>query len=266
MDSMYPDPFSGEPDPDLTDLGELMDEVERQAGLLITVATGGSPTSRQLDRQYQDRRRRLAAALGLRGLKYPFPWQDLGQWHGYWSASLGTYAQRRAKVNDLAGSVLEVLERQRSGLSVSDPGGGPPTWPDLDVRLAGLSDELDGASDLDDLQDVGRRAREILIDCAALLADPSLVPAAQDPPKAGDAKAWLDLFLTARAQGRNREELRRLVRAAWDLAQKVTHGSLGRVDTFAAAQATVLVVRTLQGLAAEATQPASHGCGRKRVP
>jgi hypothetical protein len=41
------------------------------------------------------------------------------------------------------------------------------------------------------------------------------------------------------------------------LAQKVTHGNLGRVEAFAAAQATVLVVRTLQALAAEAAAPAS---------
>ncbi len=36
---------------------------------------------------------------------------------------------------------------------------------------------------------------------------------------------------------------------AWDLAQKVTHGDIDRVDAYAAAQATVLVVRVLQQLA-----------------
>jgi hypothetical protein len=47
-----------------------------------------------------------------------------------------------------------------------------------------------------------------------------------------------------------REELRRLVRAAWDLSQKLTHGRLGSIEAFAAAQATVLLVRTLQQLSA----------------
>jgi hypothetical protein len=117
------------------------------------------------------------------------------------------------------------------------------------ARLAGLAAELDGAASRDDLQDVGRRAREVLIDCGKMLADPSLVPGGQDPPKAGDAKRWLDLFLAARAGGSNRDELRRLVRAAWDLAQTVTHGDIGRVEAFAAAQATMLVVRTVQALA-----------------
>jgi hypothetical protein len=209
---MYPDPFGGEPEPDLTDLDALIDELERQAALLTAVATGG-PRIDDVKREYWDRRRRLAAALERRGLEYPFPWQDLWQWYGYWTADLAGYAPRRAKIRELAAPVIEALERQRSGLSVSDPGSGSVTWADLDARLAGLSAELDGAVSRDDLQDVGRRAREILIDCAALPADPSLVPVGGVPPKAGDAKAWLDLFLTARAQGGHREEFRRLVRA-----------------------------------------------------
>lgn len=142
-----------------------------------------------------------------------------------------------------------MLEQQRSGLRVSDPGSGPLTWTDLDERVDELVAELDGAISRDDLQDVGRRAREILIDCAQLLADPTLVPPGQPVSKAGDAKAWLDLFLTARASGHHRDALRRFIRAAWELAQTVTHGDIDRVEAFAAAQATVLVVRTLQALA-----------------
>jgi hypothetical protein len=39
--------------------------------------------------------------------------------------------------------------------------------------------------------------------------------------------------------------------AAWDLAQTVTHGNIDRLEAFAAAQATVLLVRTFQALAAD---------------
>jgi len=59
----------------------------------------------------------------------------------------------------------------------------------------------------------------------------------------------LELFLLARAAGRSHRELRAFVPTAWDLAQKVTHGDVDRVDTYAAAQATVLLVRVLQQLA-----------------
>ncbi len=250
MEGMYRAPFGGEPEPDVTDLETLIEEVELQAALLTAVATGG-PRIEDVNREYRDRRRRLVAALERRGLEYPFPWQDLWQWYGYWSANLVGYAPRRAKISALVDPVIEALERQGSGLAVSDPGGGLLSWADLDARVVGLAAELSGAATRDDLQDVGRRSREILIDCAKLLADPSLVPAAQVPPKAGDAKAWLDLFLVAYAHGRHRDDLRRFIRSAWDLSQTVTHGDIDRVEAFAAAQATVLVVRTLQALAVE---------------
>jgi len=89
----------------------------------------------------------------------------------------------------------------------------------------------------------------VLIAVARLLANPALIPDGESTPKAADAKGWLDLFLNAHAGGRARAELRGLMRATWDLAQKVTHDDLGRVEAFAAAQATVLLVRTLQELA-----------------
>lgn len=102
-------------------------------------------------------------------------------------------------IRERVAPIIAALEQQRSGLRVSDPGSGPLTWANLDARVDELVAELDGAISRDDLQDVGRRSREILINGARLLADQSLVPAGQAPPKAADAKAWLDLSLTARA-------------------------------------------------------------------
>jgi hypothetical protein len=241
--------FDDEPEPDVATIDGLVQELEALSQLLISVATGG-PRIDAVQGDYQHRRQRLVPALKRRGLEYPFPWSDLWQWYGHWSANLGSYASRRTYIRELISPTLEALERQRSGLSVTDPAiESASTWADLDARVAGLVNELSSASTPDDLQDVGRRAREVLIDCARLLADPSLVPTGAEPPKASDAKSWLDLFLVARAGGSGRAELRRLVRDAWDLAQKVTHGDLDIVDAFAAAQATVLVVRTLQELA-----------------
>jgi hypothetical protein len=39
--AMFPDPFGGEPEPDLTSIDALIQEVELQAALLTEVATGG---------------------------------------------------------------------------------------------------------------------------------------------------------------------------------------------------------------------------------
>jgi hypothetical protein len=239
-------PYS-EPDVDLGDVDVLVEDLERQANMLVAVATHGASRQRK-ETEYRRRRSRLINALRARGLTYPFPWHDLGEWYGEWSATLGTWDARRMRVRELVTPTIAALQEQRSGLVISDPGGGPPTWADLDARVSGLSKELAGASNRDDLQDVGRRAREILIYTAQLIADPSVVPDEQDPRRAGDAKGWTGLFLAARAGGGSRQALRRVVRATWDLAQTVTHGDIDRVDTYAAGQATVLVVRTLQAL------------------
>jgi hypothetical protein len=181
MDAVYP-PFGGEPEPDLSTVDALINELGLQAALLIAVATGGEDFRlKHVQRQYRDRRRRLIDTLQQRGLAYPFPWQDLPHWYGYWSGNLRTYHQRRVTISDLVAPTIELLEHQRSGLRVSDPGGSEPTWADLDARVDELIDELDGAMSRDGLQDVGRRSREILLDCAQLLADPSFVPVGQSP-------------------------------------------------------------------------------------
>ena len=134
-------------------------------------------------------------------------------------------------------------------VQVDDPGAPEtPTWMALDHRLDEVAARLREADSKDDLQDVGRRCREILIDAGKLLADPSLIIEGQEAPKAGDAKTWLDLFLASRASGGSHKTLRVFIRAAWDLAQTVTHGDVQRADAYAAAQATVLIVRTLQQL------------------
>jgi len=82
-----------------------------------------------------------------------------------------------------------VLDQLLEGAQVSDPGArGEAAWSSLDARVDGVVNELRAATTLDDLQDVGRRCREILIDTARLIADPALVPAGREPLKAADAK------------------------------------------------------------------------------
>ena len=241
-------PASAPARPDPATLEGLIELLDAQKRLLISVATGGQRID-DVNHQYTQRRKRLHDGLRAHGVKPPFPYEDLWAWYGHWSSELGTYASRRIHISGLANPVRERLEAMLDGVQVSDPGNEPtPTWAALDARVDGIANELRTARTTDDYQDVGRRCREVLIDAAKLIADPSIVPVGQNAPQAANAKAWLDLFLASRAGGRSHAELRKFIPVAWDLAQKVTHGDIGRVDTYAAAQATVLVVRTLQQL------------------
>ncbi|MGY2083922.1 hypothetical protein [Blastococcus sp. SYSU DS0539] len=247
---LLPPGHEPESDPDTSTPTGLLDLLDAQAALLVDVATGGSRID-DVNARYKRRRRLLDAALRTHGVPSPFPFEDLWSWRGYWQAhDLSKYQSRRQRVAELARPTREALEALVAGVQVSDPGtGGLPSWAQLDQRISGIIAELSGAQSRDDLQDVGRRCREVLIDASKLLANPDLLPAGTEAPKAADAKAWLDLFLAANAPGRTHRELRAFVPVAWDLAQKVTHGDIDRVDTYATAQATVLIIRVLQQLA-----------------
>ena len=81
-----------------------------------------------------------------------------------------------------------------------------------------------------------------------------MVPDGDDAPKAADAKGWIGLYLKRYAAGGSHKELRVFVRATWDLAQRVTHSGVDHVEAYAAAQATVTVVRVLQLLESDSTE------------
>jgi hypothetical protein len=247
--SWAPDPVDDEPDG--SDVDGLIQLVERQRDLITAVATGESITP-HLDSEYKRRRRKIRAGLQRLGIEDPFPWPDLYQWWGFCSAPrMTTYRERRSYVAEISEPVLDELERRRSSLVDWSRSGGPETWATLQGRLDGLRDELNRAKTHDDLQDVGRRAREIIIDAANMVFDESMVPENEPMPSPNDAKRRIEFYLNHRAPGQSQADLRRVVRAVMQLANTVTHSdSITRVDAYAAAQATVFVVRTLQEMSA----------------
>jgi len=231
------------------EIDELKELVERQANVIVATGTGRGAFDDH-DRDYQKTDRVIVDGFKRLGLTPPFPWRSLWEWHGYYAQELPTYASRRKHVAGLKHRAFDEFDTWTDRLSVHDPVGGDsdPTWERINARIARLIDEYSVARDKDTWQDVGRRSREILIDLGKLIADPMLIPDGQEPPKAADARAWFDRLLDYHANGRDRSELRAVMRKTWDLAQKVTHGDIDDVDAFASAQATVLLVRTTQKL------------------
>lgn len=162
--------------------------------------------------------------------------------HGFGSAmerrAVPSGSRRRASRHD-RGTVTPLLDQindlERSG-KVEDWGGTSADWVDLESRVAGLRQEIYHATSLSEFQGVGRRSREILVD-VDLVFTAEMIPGGAAPPKAGDAKARFDLVVQAKMAGPSHAELRKVMRAVWELTQKVTRGSgITRVDAFAAAQ------------------------------
>jgi hypothetical protein len=239
-----------EEDPNPATVQGLRALLELQRDTIIAVATG-SPMKEHKE-GYGRRRRLLRSALKTHGLADPFPWASIDlvwAWAKQWSS----YAERRSEVAKIATPTLDRLDEMEEAGRIDDWGGAPDHWGAIEERLAGLRREMDNAKELDDFQDVGRRGREIVIAAVNEMFQAYTVPEGTEEPKVGDAKRRFELVVQSFAPGSSHAELRSLMRAAWDLSQKVTHGTITRVDAFAAAQSTVLLVRTLAEM---------HGAGR----
>jgi hypothetical protein len=236
-------------EPDGSTIEGLIQLIDLQVSLLVSVATDG-PRIVEVDALYSDRRRRINKALAQLGMSPVFPWHSLWDWHAYWSTHFTTYAGRRTYIRQIAAPVIDELEQRANSTAVTD-WGHALTFDSLEQRLDGLKAEVEAARTLDDFQDVGRRCREVLIAAVNLIFDDSMTDD-RAVPKTADAKARFELVLTAKAAGASHAELRKLMRASWDLAQDATHSSSAtRVDALAAAQATVLIVRVLAEMAHE---------------
>jgi hypothetical protein len=67
-------------------------------------------------------------------------------------------------------------------------------------------------AEAEDFQAVGMRCRECLLELVRALADPALVPAGTEAPKAADFVGWSDLIAGHVAAGSSAEEVRRFLR------------------------------------------------------
>ena len=229
------------------DVDRAIHLIQAQAALLVTTATGG-PRIDDVQSKYIENRRQLRNLLPRLGVEDPFPWTDLWEWHGFYRGNFDHYSERRAHIRSISTPALERLERLKTAGSVTDWGkDAPETWESIDKRLADAKRELDEASDLDGWQDVGRRCREIIIAAANLVFAEPMIPVGEEPPKGADAKRKIELYLKAKVPGSSHEDLRNLMKSALRLAHTVTHSNgIDGADAFAAAQATVLLVRCLQ--------------------
>ncbi|MEU4484320.1 hypothetical protein AB0H94_05395 [Streptomyces purpurascens] len=222
---------------------ELLQLLDAVANDLRAIATGTS--SAQAPERYQDNREELDEGLAAHGIPSPFPWKDLAQWRGAYPSISKTYEGRREHIEARAAPVRKQLERLAAGAGPSDSGPASPDWPELASRITELRQELTSSPTLDVYQDVGRRAREILIELGQLVYRPEMLPVGAETPQEANAKARLDYAATALMGGSGsvRKDWRRLINAAWDLQQSLTHsGSADFISAFAAVQATMLLV------------------------
>ncbi len=120
-------PFEDD-EPDGSTIEGLIYLVERQHGVLLSVATGTAIDSEN-NAIYKRRRRKVKSGLERVGIDDPYPWLDLYEWWNYCAAPrYTTYQERRGFLNSVTEPVLEQLERRKTGVTdwAEDA---EPTWP-----------------------------------------------------------------------------------------------------------------------------------------
>ncbi|HEU4320940.1 MAG TPA: hypothetical protein VFS66_12780 [Acidimicrobiia bacterium] len=241
-----PVPPAWDTEPDGSDLDGLRTLLRRQKHTLTQVATGTSIETK--NEEYTDRSERIRQAYRRLGIENPFPWADLWVFWSY-IAKWPSWAERRAELAELLDEALDQLSTLDQDTIPSWDLPADEKWRPLAERASDLKSEYESAESIDDHQDVGRRARQIIIEAVKLAWEPSMVEGDEKPPKGDDAKVKLDQVLGVRISGPGYERVRKFIRSALDLGHETTHseGQEG-LEAMASAMGAMMAVRLLQEL------------------
>ena len=203
-------------------LRELLEEIEAERGMLVSVSTGG-PRIQSVNAEYVERRERIRQALAERRIDDPNPYGDLWAWYGKWSADLPGYQSRRSFVAEMYAPLLSRVREERDGNGhgvIEEPTG----WAKVDRGTGEIRRRLGEATTEEQFQAVGLLCREAMISLAQVVYDPERHPSVDgETPSETDAKRMLEAFLGAELKGHTNETARRHARAALDLANELTH-------------------------------------------
>jgi hypothetical protein len=223
---------------------------DKVASLMISVATGG-PQIKSVNADYKREHRALKAVLRRLEIDYPNHFDDLWRWHGRWTeGDMPQYRDRRTFIADLFAPVRQALEDIDAATHELAEGvvDGPTGWPQIDDQMRRLRKLFREADDADAFNGVGLQCMKILTWLGRMVFDAERdLPESEDEPGIDDAKARIAFFVRRAAPGKNGENIRKLVNAAYAQANAAKHRhNATRIDAGVAANATALIVSTLR--------------------
>ncbi len=207
----------------VSELKELIQEIEAQKGLMIAVATGG-PKIKEVNVQYQNRRFKIMAKLQDMGIDDPNPYPDLWSWYGKWSdGSLPSWQARRNYIGALYQPLLDALTiRSKTNLAVQPQE--PTGWDRVDRNVDKVNNALAYAENEEDFQTVGLLCREAVISLAQAVYDIAKHGSIDGVlPSNTDAKRMLESYIATELSGSSNEMHRKLAKTAVQLAVDLQH-------------------------------------------
>lgn len=225
---------------------ELIQQVELQKSLMISVSTGG-PRIQTVDDEYKERKLEIASSLHDLRIEDPNPYPDLWSWYGKWSdGSLPTYQSRRQYISTLYQPLIDsLLHRLRQG--EPQPLREPTGWERVDRSVDKIVNQLAKAENEEDFQAVGLLCREALISIAQAVYDPIDNPSLDGVEiSETDAKRMLESYLATKLSGKSNEVHRKFAKTAYQLAVVLQHKRTASFrDAALCAEATRSIINTI---------------------
>jgi len=224
---------------------ELIADIERLRGMLISVSTGG-PRIDDINESYHELYTKIDAQLINRGITNNIPFPDLWDWYGRWrSGDLPSYQSRRQFISEIINPLTAQVRQHAAGRPVVQVE--PTGWQRVDRAIGEVRRSLAKAIDEEQFQAVGLLCREVLISLAQAVHDPAKHPSLDETiPSETDAKRMFDAYITATIPGSAHCVARRHARAAYDLAVELQHRRTAKFrDAALCVEATSSVINVI---------------------
>jgi hypothetical protein len=227
------------------ELDALRRLVEEQQGLMVKVATHEAGID-DVQAEYKERRRKIAAELKRRGLDDPNPFGDLWDWYEYWREHLPGYVDRRRHVRRLYQQLHDAIDnlpaREIGSCLEEEPTG----WDRVDEQIAQLREKCATARTVDDFKGIGHLCREVFVSLASACFDPARHWPKDEEPPAG-VKERLDAAVEKEAAGSDNKKMRKALKAHLDVANALQHDQAAPLEeAMIVAELTVSSVRVLR--------------------
>jgi hypothetical protein len=202
---------------------ELIEEIEAQRSVMISVATGGKRIQ-EVNEEFKIRRQAIREELKARNIADPNPHTDLWMWYGKWSGGdLPTYQSRRTYISNLYNPLIDGIRRRQVPVG-SELFEEPTGWIRVDRGIDKIREKLEVSANEEDYQTVGLLCRESLISLAQAVYHPEVHTHPDGILVSNtDAKRMLESYLLTELPGSPNEEIRRHAKAALDLANGLQH-------------------------------------------
>jgi hypothetical protein len=199
----------------------------------------------------------LHAVVKRVGIPFDLPFRDYGSFKSHWKRNgcTNSYQMRRDMLNDLFNPLhdqLIELETRALSSTLAQPISPHPVtgWARVDAELAELRRHFQAARTQQDYRNVGNDCVIVTEELSRQIYDPQLhLRDSDEEPPVAKTKIRIERYIEATASGPENAQLRKLARAAIELAQRVKHSPTStRREAGIAADTVILLANILRRL------------------